>query len=246
MFLKFSEFIVLSAASCFVEETSNGIERLELTDYYVAVGKYESDFSVREMAQFFKLRNIFIQTNYAGYEKQFDANYAVLTLDKPIKYTNSIFPVCIDLNHISVEQKSPPSNDDLGIVAGFGYTQHYGVPAYHLQQIFLPLISEENCKAKASKEYQQYIKNDKFCAGYDTGSRGLCVGDDGGSIVFPRMVNEKKLYFIHGIASNTSSIYTKGTCEVDIYSLFTNVSHYAEEIQGEVRNSKSLFVNFIN
>ncbi|CAO1311525.1 unnamed protein product [Diamesa tonsa] len=226
-----SEFIVLSAASCFVEQTSNGIKRLEITDYDVVVGKYQRDFDIRENAQFFKLRNIFIQDNYAGYEQQFDANYAVLTLDKPIIYTYSIFPICIDLNPITVEQKSLPAKDSQGTVAGFGYTEYYGSPAYHLQQIYLPLISDEHCKAKASKELLQFIRNDKFCAGYDTGSRGLCIGDDGGSIAFPRIVEEKELYFIYGIASNTSSLFTKGTCDADVYSLFTNVLHYAEEIR---------------
>ena len=245
-FFKFREFIVLSAASCFVEKSFNGIEKLELSDYDVSVGKYVRDLDIRESAQFFKLRNIFIQNNYAGYEQQYDANYAVLTLDKPIIYTYNIFPICIELNPITVEQKSLPSNDAQGIVAGFGYTESKGSPAYHLQQIYLPLISDEQCKAKASKELLQYIKNDKFCAGYDTGSKGLCVGDDGGSIVFPRIVEEKRFYFIYGIASNTSSLYNKGTCDLDVYSLFTNVLHYAEEIRAVVRNSKSLFVNFIN
>ena len=212
----------------------------------MAVGKYISNFNITEKAQFFKLQNIFIQNNYSGYESQFDANYAVLTLDKPIIYTYSIYPICIDLNPITVEQKAPPSNEVQGIIAGFGYTQHFGGPAYNLQKILLPIISDENCKANASKEYQQYIKNDKFCAGYNIGNKGLCVGDDGGSIVFPRIVQERKLYFIYGIASNTSSIYTKGTCDLDFYSLFTNVLHYAEEVRREIRNSKSLFVNFIN
>ncbi|CAO1373113.1 unnamed protein product [Diamesa serratosioi] len=228
-----SEFIVLSAASCFVNETLDGIERLELNEFDVAVGKYLRDFEINEMAQFFKLQKIFIQSNYAGYKNQFDANYAVLTLDKPIRYTYSIFPICIDLSPIAVEQKTSPSNESQGIVAGFGYTHENGDPAYKLQQIDLPMITDENCKAKASKEYQKFIRSDKFCAGYATGNKGLCVGDDGGSIVFPHIVEGRRLYFIHGIASNLSSIYTKGSCDLDFYSLFTNVLHYTEEIAVE-------------
>ncbi|CAO1427838.1 unnamed protein product [Diamesa hyperborea] len=240
-----SEFIVLSAASCFVEQTLNGIQRLEISDYDVVVGKYKRNFYIRESAQFFKLRNIFIQDSYAGYEKQFDANYAVLTLDKPITYTYTIFPICIDLNPITVEQKSMPAKDSLGPVLAFGYTEYNGSPAENLQILYLPLISDEQCKAKASKELLQFIINDKFCAGYDTGSKGLCIGDDGGSISFPRIVEGKELYFIYGIASNTSSLFTKGTCDVDVYSLFTNVLHYADEIRGQVSNSKSMLINFI-
>lgn len=212
----------------------------------MVVGKYIRDFAITENAQFFKLRNIFIPHNYAGYKDQFDANYAVLTLDKPIVYTFSIYPVCIDSNPTTVEQKAPPSNEIQGTVSGFGYTQRFGTPAYRLQQIFLPIISDDDCKAKAPKEYLQYMKNDKFCAGYANGHQGLCVGDDGGSIVVPQLVQDRNLYFIRGIASNTSSIFTKGTCDIDFYSLFTNVLHYAEEIQNEISNSKTLFQNFIN
>ena len=51
------------------------------------------------------------------------------------------FPICIELNPITVEQKSLPSNDAQGIVAGFGYTENKGSPAYHLQQSYLPLTS---------------------------------------------------------------------------------------------------------
>ena len=77
-------------------------------------------------------------------------NYVTFSFKTVMLVINSImmpnihilfFPICIELNPITVEQKSLPSNDAQGIVAGFGYTESKGSPAYHLQQSYLPLTS---------------------------------------------------------------------------------------------------------
>jgi len=75
-----------------------------------------------------------------------------------------------------------PWNGYFGIVAGWGYREEYGPSSYALEEIKVPIVSDEDCK-------QIYGANElterMICAGYILyGGKDACSGDTGGPLIF--------------------------------------------------------------
>jgi hypothetical protein len=84
-------------------------------------GKYRRDYkAVEESLQSFKPLKIKIHQAYNGYTGNYDADIAVITLDRGIEYKTHISPVCLELELKTITEKQPPPHGIMGIVAGFG------------------------------------------------------------------------------------------------------------------------------
>lgn len=115
--------------------------------------------------QNFTPKKIKIHDTYFGFSGNYDADIAIVTLDKPIRFKSHIAPACLDLDLRTIAEKLPPPHGTIGMIAGYGYTQVDGEPSDKLKKIELPVVNVRICKREAPDSFKPFVTSDKFCAG---------------------------------------------------------------------------------
>jgi hypothetical protein len=118
------------------------------------------------------------------------------------------------------------------------FTEADGKPSETLKRIDLPVVDFQKCRDQAPDNFKSFFTSDKFCAGYDNGQGGVCKGDSGAGLVFPKVVDGENIYHLHGIVSNSRS--EAGGCDMNFYALFTLVQNYIDMIKEEIRLAKAM------
>lgn len=110
-----------------------------------------------------------------------------------------------------------------GMVSGFGRLGEGRQPSTILQRLTVPYVSRAVC----IESTQLGIKQQMFCAGYDSVAKDACQGDSGG----PHVTRYRDTYFVTGIVSWGEGCARKGK-----YGVYTQVSKYIRWIRiGMVR-----------
>ncbi|CAO1407606.1 unnamed protein product [Diamesa tonsa] len=238
-----SERIVLSAAHCFFKEetgTSSTVSLYDKSLFEISVGKYYRNKTASEefATQFYGISEIITVPGYDGYVGFFSADIALLILSGYIEFRPHIAPICIDRNLDYSEEKVVPDGW-IGIVAGWGFTEAAAAPSETLKLTSLPVIDFKVCKQEAPADYKPFVTPDKFCAGYkDAEGSGVCQGDSGGGMVFPKVIGGEKIYFIRGLVSNGRS--NAGGCDLGFYTMFTNIQEHISLIKTAERNNPTI------
>lgn len=115
--------------------------------------------------QHFTPIKIKIHDTYFGFSGNYDADIAIVTLNKSIVYKSHIAPACLDLNLRTIVEKLPPPHGTIGFVAGYGYTEVDRKPSDKLKKIELPVVDVRTCKQEAPDSFKPFVTSDKFCAG---------------------------------------------------------------------------------
>ncbi|KYN18744.1 Very low-density lipoprotein receptor, partial [Trachymyrmex cornetzi] len=174
---------------------------------------------------FLQVKRIYIVRNYLGLIGNYLSDIAVLELVRPFVLSTWLVPVCID----TLSDRSVLEAGSYGKVAGFGRTA-LGESSAVLQALRVPVIPLSQCRsASQNVNTEQFITNDKFCAGYTNGS-SVCDGDSGGGLVF----KTNSLWYLRGIVSvSLGTIQKDGTghCDNNLYSLYTEISRHISWIQ---------------
>lgn len=114
---------------------------------------------------FLQVKRIYIVRNYLGLVGNYLEDIAILELIQPFVLSAWLVPVCID----TLSDRSVLEAGTYGKVAGFGRTQ-YGESSAILQALIVPIIPLSQCRSVSQTvNTEQYITNDKFCAGYTNG-----------------------------------------------------------------------------
>jgi len=113
-----------------------------------------------------------------------------------------------------------------GIVVGFGRSEdetkvHENIP----KMLETPIHSNEDCFLH-NYLLVKLSSRRTFCGGTGTGI-GVCKGDSGSGL----FVTDGTAYYLRGIVSS-SLIGGRYGCDVDVYSVFTDVTKYIEWING--------------
>lgn len=102
---------------------------------------------------------------------------ALLRLESPIQFTDKIRPVCLPNKNHNFDNKD-------AIVAGWGLIKEGGVTSNYLQEVTVPIITNQQCR---NTRYKNKIHDVMLCAGLvKQGGKDACQGDSGG----PLIVNE--------------------------------------------------------
>ena len=100
-------------------------------------------------------------------------DFSLLKLDREITFTSTISPVCL-------AEWGPTYAGVTATASGFGRLGATLDQATTLQQVDLPVWSEEDCK----RRWGSTIKSSMICAGgKSSGGEGVCMGDSGGPLV---------------------------------------------------------------
>lgn len=151
---------VLTAAHCFYP-----LNESSPSNYFVLIGAhYINDTNaIRSPIKSIRL--------HEDYDHQLYLNdIALLELSSPIDLTvEHVGVICLPMKNLTIY----PFESTESTVAGWGSLKENGSMSYTLQQIQLPIMSNnnKNCLEQISETRTQ------FCAGFDQGQGDACQGD---------------------------------------------------------------------
>lgn len=200
--------VVISAAHCFWNREEHKPNRED--EYRVVAGKYFRDFNDRRENNTYQtlgVDKVHFVNGYIDYEGFYANDIAIVILNNFIEYKIHVAPICIQ--EYTFEEKIVPH----GNCCRLGSYTICWQPKW---------IQREDCLKKFDESFRPFLTSDKFCAGYLLGV-GVCRGDSGGGLVFPKIVNGKTVYYLRGIVSAGQN--KGGSCDSDRYAVFTNIAH---------------------
>lgn len=95
---------------------------------------------------------------------------AILTLDSPVTFSKTIRPVCLPSGESSFSQLT-------GVVVGWGSLRENGPQPSILQEVNLPIWTNQQCAAKYGSSAPGGIISSMICAG--VAAKDSCSGDSG-------------------------------------------------------------------
>ncbi|XKL59115.1 hypothetical protein PGB90_000131 [Kerria lacca] len=187
------------------------VDDLLTSQIKIRVGEY--DFSSIQEPYPFAERGVarkVVHPKYNFFTYEYDL--AMVRLDSPLEYAPHIVPICL------------PGSDDLLIgenatVTGWGRLSEGGTLPSVLQEVSVPIVSNDKCKnmfLRAGR--QEHIPDIFMCAGFDNGGRDSCQGDSGGPL---QVKGKDGRYFLAGIIS-----WGIGCAEANLPGVCTRISKF--------------------
>ncbi|XP_012272269.1 proclotting enzyme [Orussus abietinus] len=161
---------ILSAAHCVAHMNSWDVARLtvRLGDYNIKISN-----EVRHIE-----RRVKRVVRHRGFDSRTLYNdVAILTLDQPVPFTEQIRPICLPTGSQLYQGKT-------ATVIGWGSLRESGPQPAILQEVSIPVWSNNECKAKYGAAAPGGIVDSFLCAG--RAAKDSCSGDSGG----PLMIND--------------------------------------------------------
>ncbi|CAG9823709.1 unnamed protein product [Phaedon cochleariae] len=146
--------------------------------------------------------------NYFTYEY----DLALVQVDKTMDFQPHISPVCL------------PASDDLLIgenatVTGWGRLSEGGTLPSVLQEVQVPIVSNDRCKSMFLRAGRhEFIPEIFLCAGHEGGGQDSCQGDSGGPL---QVKGKDGRYFLAGIIS-----WGIGCAEANLPGVCTRISKF--------------------
>lgn len=143
---------------------------------------------------------------------------ALLKLASPVPINDKIRPVCLPSNNHNFDRKD-------AIVAGWGLIKEGGVTSNYLQEVTVPIITNQECR---NTRYKSKIQDVMLCAGLvKQGGKDACQGDSGG----PLIVNEGR-YKLAGVVS-----FGFGCAQANAPGVYARVSKFLDWINSNTRDA---------
>jgi secreted trypsin-like serine protease len=219
--------ILLTAAHCVVKD---GTVRTPYdADRYQAIaGNHRRDtYDIGEQLRLGS--EIRVHPQYTSFD--FRNDVALIKLDKPIRFTDTIRPICL------ADQDEELPIGKTCVAAGWGHinTVTKQVPNV-LQQLKVEPIHDPNtCRNAYRNQFgiTSYVENEMLCAGKLAGGEDTCQGDSGGMLACEQPNNGGwKLY---GVTS-----FGRGCAEAGAPGVYARVSSYVNWINDNKRQMTSL------
>ncbi|XP_070501502.1 uncharacterized protein [Chironomus tepperi] len=203
---------VVTAAHCIQDKE---LETPTLArEIVIQLGTYDLNKKVEIGRAFHAVQSINMHPDWNTLTESYDADIAVLVLDTEVNFSRFIQPICL----------ARTSSASTGVVVGYGKSEDGSKDLENIPKILeTPIHSNEDCFLKNYLLAQLSSKR-TFCGGTGTGS-GVCIGDSGNGL----FVTDGTSYYLRGIVS-ASLLNVNRECDVDTYSVFTDVTKYIDWI----------------
>ncbi|XP_043685501.1 serine proteinase stubble-like isoform X1 [Vespula pensylvanica] len=187
------------------------VDDLLTSQIRIRVGEYDFS-SVQERLPYVErgVAKKVVHPKYNFFTYEYDL--ALVRLESPLTFAPHISPICL------------PATDDLLIgenatVTGWGRLSEGGTLPSVLQEVSVPIVSNDRCKSMFLRAGRhEFIPDIFLCAGYETGGQDSCQGDSGG----PLQVRGKDgRYFLAGIIS-----WGIGCAEANLPGVCTRISKF--------------------
>lgn len=155
---------------------------------------------------------------------------AILYLEKDVEFNDFVRPICLPVSDPIRSQSFVSYNP---FVAGWGRTSEGGVSSQILQQVQVPVLTNDVCKDRYKKQNklisEQQFDEAVLCAGVLEGGKDSCQGDSGGPLMSPVMKKGVSRWYQIGVVS-----YGIGCARADVPGVYTKVQHFIDWIQKKV------------
>lgn len=198
------------------------VEDLALQSIRIRVGEY--DFSsigepYPHIERAARRKVVHPKYNFYTYEN----DLALVQLDQPLQFPPHVTPICL-----------PPDNIDLlgrnATVTGWGRLNEGGTLPTILQEVRVPIVSNDKCKDMfLNAGRPEYIPDIFLCAGYEEGGRDSCQGDSGGPL---QVRGDDGKWFLAGIIS-----WGIGCAEQNLPGVCTRISRFKLWIQSTMNST---------
>lgn len=211
---------VISAAHCINTSTKN----YQPHEVLLWLGRYSLIDWSEEGAISSNIQRIVIHSDYKRQRESYDADIAILIMEKHVTYSEYIRPACLWSETTSIQ-----SIEGLkGTVVGWGKDGTDKVVSNIPKKINLPIVNSITC-VQTSESLFKAVSNRTFCAGTLEGD-GPCHGDSGGGLTLYR----NNRWILRGIVSAGLSDANSGACKLMDYVVFTDVSLFRTWIQSNI------------
>ena len=201
--------------------------RLTPSDFKILLGVYDLKGQFEVGLKVAIVQKVHVHPDWNPKAQSFDADIAVLELGKEIQYAEFIQPICL------IPPQSQIASITQGIVVGFGRSEDN--PYEKIAKVIeMPIHSYAKCAE--SEDHHHLISHRTICAGYANGT-GVCSGDSGSGLI----VLHNGAYYLRGIVS--SSLFKGLNCNVDAYSVLTDVTKYYGWIKTGKAEEQALNIN---
>ncbi|XP_075144916.1 serine proteinase stubble [Haematobia irritans] len=195
------------------------VDDLLISQIRIRVGEY--DFAhVQEQLPYIERgvskKVVHPQYNFFTYEY----DLALVKMEQPLEFAPHVSPICL------------PQTDSLLIgmnatVTGWGRLSEGGTLPSVLQEVSVPIVSNDNCKSMFLRAgRQEFIPEIFLCAGYENGGQDSCQGDSGGPL---QVKSQNGHYFLAGIIS-----WGIGCAEANLPGVCTRISKFVPWIMENV------------
>lgn len=187
------------------------VDDLLTSQIRIRVGEY--DFSNAQEEYPFVERAVsrkIVHPKYNFYTYEYDL--ALVELETPLEFLPHISPICL------------PASDDLLIgenatVTGWGRLSEGGTLPSILQEVQVPIVSNDRCKTMFLRAGRhEFIPDIFLCAGHEKGGQDSCQGDSGGPL---QVKGKDGRYFLAGIIS-----WGIGCAEANLPGVCTRISKF--------------------
>jgi secreted trypsin-like serine protease len=184
----------------------------------VLLGVYDLNNHFEAGRSVFSVQSINMHPDWNPHAESFDADITVLVLESEVVFTTLIQPICLPDSNVTAINK--------GVVIGYGKSEdetkvHENIPKI----IDIPIHRNEDCFLN-NYLLAKLSSRRTFCGGTGTGV-GVCNGDSGSGMI----VTDGTAFYLRAIVSS-SLLNANRECNVDTYSVFTDVTKYVDWIEG--------------
>ncbi|XP_063826647.1 serine proteinase stubble isoform X1 [Ostrinia nubilalis] len=187
------------------------VDDLLTSQIRIRVGEYDFS-SVSEQYPFVErgVARKAVHPKYNFFTYEYDL--ALVKLEAPVQFAPHISPICL------------PATDDLLVgenatVTGWGRLSEGGVLPSILQEVQVPIVSNERCKSMFLRAGRhEFIPDIFLCAGHERGGHDSCQGDSGGPL---QVKGKDQRYFLAGIIS-----WGIGCGEANLPGVCTRISKF--------------------
>ncbi|XP_063709390.1 serine proteinase stubble [Culicoides brevitarsis] len=187
------------------------VDDLLTSQIRIRVGEY--DFShVQEQLPYIEraVAKKVVHPKYNFFTYEYDL--ALVKLDQPLEFAPHIRPICL-----------PATNDlligDNATVTGWGRLSEGGTLPSVLQEVSVPIVSNDKCKTMFLRAGRhEFIPDIFLCAGHEFGGQDSCQGDSGGPL---QVKGKDGRYFLAGIIS-----WGIGCAEANLPGVCTRISKF--------------------
>jgi secreted trypsin-like serine protease len=187
-----------------------------------------------EYAKAHRVNDIIVHEDWDYDSNSFDADVALLLLDEKVDLSRRFIVGIICL---------PPSCSEAytgnGTLSGWGVSEwsianrksHSTTP----NDLKLPAVTNEQC-TETDYLFYELVSDRTFCAGFVNEGKSACQGDSGGG--FWQYNKFRRGFSLMGIISG--SINDNTECNINTYSVFTDVGKFVDWIDEKVEKTKDL------
>ncbi|XP_034480576.1 venom serine protease Bi-VSP isoform X2 [Drosophila innubila] len=161
------------------------------------------------------------------------SDIAILYLERNVEFTELILPVCMPSSP-SLRSKSYVGT--YPFVVGWGKTQEGGESATVLNELMIPVMSNEVCRNSYAKLNRNFTL-DQFdsavvCAGVLSGGKDTCQGDSGGPLMTSEGVSSQMRFYLIGVVA-----YGVGCARPEVPGVYTSTQYFMDWILEKVEDT---------